>query len=324
MSSEIMPFQFGDQAIRVLELGDTVWFVAGDVAQVLGYADAKQMTRWLDEDEAALHNVQSRSENGTLQSREVTIISESGLYNAVLKSRRPEAKPFRRWVTEEVLPSIRKTGGYRKRGGFFTAPDLTKEDIRLARQLRDTVTPYLDIFIKMDRVRDPALRCTLARTLKEKHGIEIDADSIAPGVRSGRKTTPPEKKDPAELLQEFMATLLTARVGDTTVGDMLLTVVHGMPDPDKAAVEALARLGIAVKQRNNDLYFAIAARSQALAALLKGTQWSLNGSWVHVFRNAPGSDCRPARMARTITRAYLIPIHREPDVGLFSAPAQIM
>ncbi len=105
-------FHFNTLEVRTIDRDGQIWFVAGDVAQVLGYADAKQMTRWLDEDEAALHNVQTRSENGTVQSREVTIISESGLYHALLKSRKPEPKPFRRWVTQEVLPAIRQHGGY--------------------------------------------------------------------------------------------------------------------------------------------------------------------------------------------------------------------
>jgi hypothetical protein len=70
------------------------------------------MVRMLDDDEAAPHNVGVRSENGVEQDREMTIISESGLYACILKSRRPEAKAFRKWVTGEVLPTLRKTGRY--------------------------------------------------------------------------------------------------------------------------------------------------------------------------------------------------------------------
>ncbi len=105
-------FHFNALEVRTIDRDGQVWFVAGDVAQVLGYRDALNMVRWLDEDEADTHNLSIRSDNGTLQSREVTIISESGLYHALLKSRKPEAKPFRRWVTQEVLPAIRQHGGY--------------------------------------------------------------------------------------------------------------------------------------------------------------------------------------------------------------------
>ena len=103
-------FQFHSTTVRTVDRDGQVWFVAGDVAKALGYADAIHLTRVLDEDEAALHNVEIRSENGTLQTREVTILSESGLYHALLKSRKPQARPFRRWVTQEVLPAIRRNG----------------------------------------------------------------------------------------------------------------------------------------------------------------------------------------------------------------------
>ncbi|MDD3759791.1 MAG: Bro-N domain-containing protein [Acidithiobacillus sp.] len=101
-------FHFHSIEVRTLDRDGQVWFVAGDVAKALGYADAVQLTRILDDDEAALHTMQIRSENGTIQTREVTILSESGLYHALLKSRKPEARPFRRWVTQEVLPAIRR------------------------------------------------------------------------------------------------------------------------------------------------------------------------------------------------------------------------
>ncbi len=105
-------FQFQSTEVRTVDRDGQAWFVAGDVAQALGYGKTKDMTRWLDEDEAEGHILPIRSENGTIQSREVTIISESGLYHALLKSRKPEAKPFRRWVTQEVLPAIRSHGRY--------------------------------------------------------------------------------------------------------------------------------------------------------------------------------------------------------------------
>ncbi|MHB1573439.1 MAG: BRO-N domain-containing protein [Acidithiobacillus sp.] len=105
-------FQFHSTEVRTIDRDGQVWFVAGDIAKALNYADAVHLTRVLDEDEAALHNVETRSENGTLQTREVTIISESGLYHALLKSRKREAKPFRKWVTAEVLPAIRRSGRY--------------------------------------------------------------------------------------------------------------------------------------------------------------------------------------------------------------------
>ena len=88
------------------------WFVAADVARVLDYRTASDAIRYLDDDEADTLKQRIRSENGVEQERQMLIINESGLYNLVFRSRKPEAKKFRKWVTEEVLPSIRKTGSY--------------------------------------------------------------------------------------------------------------------------------------------------------------------------------------------------------------------
>ncbi|WP_333667940.1 Bro-N domain-containing protein [Acinetobacter guillouiae] len=101
-----------DYNVRIIDINGEFWFVAADVANALDYPSAPQMTRNLDDDEAAMHNLHIRSENGVEQSRPMTIINESGLYSAILKSRKPEAKKFKKWVTSEVLPTIRKTGKY--------------------------------------------------------------------------------------------------------------------------------------------------------------------------------------------------------------------
>lgn len=103
-------------AVRGLLRNAAPWFIASDVAAALGYRNAPDMVRMLDEDEADTHNVRIRSDNGVIQEREFSIINESGLYSCILKSRRPEARAFRKWVTSEVLPSIRKTGQYTQPG----------------------------------------------------------------------------------------------------------------------------------------------------------------------------------------------------------------
>ena len=105
--NSLISYQFDEAPLRVVMIADEPWFVANDVAKVLGYRDAPAMTRNLDEDEAATHNLCSSG-----QMRELTIISESGLYAAILKSRRDEARRFRKWITSEVLPAIRRTGRY--------------------------------------------------------------------------------------------------------------------------------------------------------------------------------------------------------------------
>ncbi|MEC5307745.1 phage antirepressor [Bacillus thuringiensis] len=93
--------------VRTVVQGEDVWFVAKDVADVLEYRDTHNMVRFLDEDEKDTHQVSTLGGNQTMK-----VINESGLYSAILKSKKPQAKAFKKWVTSEVLPSIRKHGAY--------------------------------------------------------------------------------------------------------------------------------------------------------------------------------------------------------------------
>ena len=94
--------------VRVVEIDGEGWLVGKDVAEVLGYKDTDYAIRThVDEDDKL-----SRGFIGSGQSRKMIVINESGLYSLVLRSKLPGAKKFRRWVTSEVLPQIRKTGGY--------------------------------------------------------------------------------------------------------------------------------------------------------------------------------------------------------------------
>ncbi len=93
--------------IRVLEIDGEPWFIAVDIAKVLDYRTAYDMTRILDEDEKGTQIVRTPGGN-----QNVIVINESGIYSSILRSRKPEAKQFKKWVTSEVLPSIRKHGAY--------------------------------------------------------------------------------------------------------------------------------------------------------------------------------------------------------------------
>lgn len=97
-----------NKPVRTLNLNGEPWFVLKDVCDVLGLSTPARVAERLDSDEVSqAHLIDSMG-----RSQEMTIISESGLYNVILRSDKPEAKPFRKWVTAAVLPSIRKNGGY--------------------------------------------------------------------------------------------------------------------------------------------------------------------------------------------------------------------
>ena len=100
-------FHFHNRPVRTLQLNGEVWFVAADVCAVLGLANTSQAVSYLDDDERCLITNEALRNNGGMQA-----VSEAGLYSLVLRSRRPEARQFRRWVTHEVIPAIRQTGAY--------------------------------------------------------------------------------------------------------------------------------------------------------------------------------------------------------------------
>lgn len=112
MSEEIVPKVFENERFGTLRVikgeNDEPWFVAKDVCDILGIA-TNHVRETLDDDE--ISNLPN-TEVGQSGGRNPLIVSEAGLYSLVLKSRKPEAKAFRRWVTHDVLPSIRRDGGY--------------------------------------------------------------------------------------------------------------------------------------------------------------------------------------------------------------------
>ena len=105
--AEIQVFTYQHREVRTVELNGEPWFVLKDVCEVLGIGTPAKVAERLDEDEKGMSQIHTP---GGLQN--VSIISESGLYNVILRSDKPEAKPFRKWVTGTVLPSIRRHGAY--------------------------------------------------------------------------------------------------------------------------------------------------------------------------------------------------------------------
>lgn len=121
-------FTFNESQVRTLSEGEVVWFVAKDVATILGHANPERAIRkYVDaEDRRATNSV--TLEGDRMVNREMTIITEYGVYSLILASRTEEAKKFKHWVTHEVLPSIRKQGFY------SVLPDQELIDLLVKRQ----------------------------------------------------------------------------------------------------------------------------------------------------------------------------------------------
>lgn len=148
--------EFGE--VRVVEHEGQPWFVAKDVCDNLGL-DTSNLSKMLDEDEKGTYSI--RTPGGP---QEMSIISEPGLYSLVLRSRKPEAKRFKRWIVHEVIPSIRKTGGY-----MLTKADDTPEAImaRAVLVAQDTI----------ERLKSHAAK--LESRVEEMRPKELFADSVS-------------------------------------------------------------------------------------------------------------------------------------------------
>lgn len=126
-------FGFGDQLVRVTDRDGGIWFVANDVCEVLEIKNPRSSLALLEEDERdGVHTVDAMG-----RSQQTTIISESGLYGLIFRSRKPVAVRFRKWVTGEVLPSIRRTGGF----------------AMLAEPGDDPAAPAMDTMIDLEALR---------------------------------------------------------------------------------------------------------------------------------------------------------------------------
>ena len=121
-------FKYGESPVRTVVKGEEVWFVLTDVCKVLELSTPSRVKDRLDDGVSTTHTM-----SDTLgRPQQMTIINEDGLYDVILESRKPEAKSFRKWVTSQVLPSIRKTGSY-----SVSLPQTFAEALRLAADLEE-------------------------------------------------------------------------------------------------------------------------------------------------------------------------------------------
>ena len=129
--SDLTPFIYGDQPVRVVTIDGEPWFVLADLVSVLGLSQFRADR--LDDGVIRNHPILDRLG----RTQQATVVSEAGMYEVVIRSDKPQAVAFRRWITSEVLPAIRKHGGYltpEATEAALTDPDFI---IRLATQLKE-------------------------------------------------------------------------------------------------------------------------------------------------------------------------------------------
>lgn len=145
--------QFGK--VRAINIDGESWFIGKDVAVALGYNDTDQaLRRHVDKEDKLTRNF-----DGSGQKRKMTTINESGLYSLVLSSKLPTAKAFKRWITSEVIPSIRKTGGYIMGQEEMSDIELLSRAVLVA---QNQIAQRDSRIAEMEPVVDFAQRCLLA------------------------------------------------------------------------------------------------------------------------------------------------------------------
>lgn len=171
--------EFGQ--VRTVTQGENVWFVAKDVAEVLGYNNtSKAIQMHVDEDEKADHPIWDGRQN-----RNQKVINESGLYSLILSSKLPSSKKFKKWVTGEVLPSIRKHGAYMTDQvleqavtnpdfaiGLLTKLKEEKEKLAAAQQQIVQQQPLV-VFAEACMQSDKSLKVSEVAKLAAKHNVKI-------------------------------------------------------------------------------------------------------------------------------------------------------
>jgi prophage antirepressor-like protein len=149
--NDIMIFnnpEFGE--IRTVEVGGEPWLVGLDAAQALGYQNgSRDINRHVDEEDRKNISIYDGTQNRTM-----TIINESGLYSLVLSSKLPGAKKFRRWVTSEVLPSIRKHGTYMTSDTIDKMINSPEFGIKLLTALKDEQDKRKSLEAELDRSKE--------------------------------------------------------------------------------------------------------------------------------------------------------------------------
>ena len=160
MSNEIIPanaepmqiFSYNEKQIRTVAIDGEPWFVLKDVCEVLGISKYRDVAERLDEDERG--SVRVDTLGGT---QRMAAVNESGLYHVIIRSDKPIANPFRKWITADVLPTMRKTGGYVANDDMFI----------------DTYLPYADEQTKI------LFRSTLETVKKLNEKVKADTPKVS-------------------------------------------------------------------------------------------------------------------------------------------------
>ena len=182
-SNELQIFQnheFGE--VRTTVIDGEPWFVGRDVATALGYSNPrKTLNDHVDDEDKGVTKCDTLG-----GAQEMTIINESGLYSLVLSSKLPTAKKFKRWVTSDVLPAIRKTGSYSMKQKAQAEQDKAKE-MRAEAMLRNSISKQAKMMLEIAKMSGIKAYQDVMMT---KAGNMLAGENVLPMPKSGRERQP--------------------------------------------------------------------------------------------------------------------------------------
>jgi len=177
--NKVQIFNFKNDEIRTIEINGGIWFVGNDICKALDIKLPHSSLKLLQRDD--LHTMKVIDSLG--RNQKTTVINESGLYSLVLKSRKPEAEKFKKWITSDVLPTIRKTGRYE-----FNSPqsedELILRSFTILRTRLEQQKPKVDIYDRFISSKGSYLIREAAKILQENHEISMGEQNLYEWLRS--------------------------------------------------------------------------------------------------------------------------------------------
>lgn len=230
---------FKGHELRIVELNREPWFVAADVCAVLGIKNSHDAVERLDSDEKATSVVPTQ-----FGAKEMNLVNESGLYALIFKSRKKEAKQFKRWITHDVLPSIRKHGAYMtpdKIEEVLLNPDTiiqlatnlkTEQEARAKLEQQQKLDAPYTTFGKVVSNSNASINIgSFAKLMYDKHGINIGRNKMFRWLRdsgylikTGRERNNPKQKYIEQGIFETTVTIVSRTQGDV---ESLTTLITG-------------------------------------------------------------------------------------------------
>ncbi|KAB2779414.1 BRO-N domain-containing protein [Brucella anthropi] len=268
---DVQNFEFEGNGIRSIIQNDEPWFVLSDVCRVLDIRNARDASARLDDDEKGVANTDTLG-----GAQDMTIINESGLYSLILTSRKPAAKRFKKWVTSEVLPTLRRTGVYIMDGRDEDLPSLADGKV---------------FGMKVAKVNAAARLISVANAIYGPEAARAlwESETGLPKVahRSVTALAGTSADDPNGCLRHL---LRSAAENGRTIGEMLRLALH-----DSVAARLLPRFGMLADPHIHKGYLAIASDHPFLAAVFSQTQWA--AEWKIAMMQLAGSKSARLRIS---------------------------